>query len=139
MTEMMEPLGNDEENLHRQVNPSWIHEGGPSSQAFCPTPKDNGQLSVDRGSISTAQESFERFVANDWASVGVWAVTVGETRNIGLKTFPDPDPGWSNPAHAYVHFSDLPKNKAKKKAQVLAAHARARGCVYAPDTGSSTE
>lgn len=132
--ETPEPLDDGEENLHRQVNPSWVHDGRVSSQAFRPTPKDNGQLSVDRASVCTAQESFDRFVANGWSSVGVWAVTVGETEDAGLKAFPDPDPeGWTNPAHAYVHFSDLPKSQVKKKAQVLAAHAHQRGRVYAPE------
>lgn len=132
--ETVEPLDDKEENLHRQVNPSWVHEGRVSSQAFRPTPKDNGRLSVDRASICSAQESFERFVANKWSSTGVWAVTVGETIDAGLKAYPDRDPpGQSNPAHAYVHFSDLPKNQVKKKAQVLAGHAHQRGCVYAPE------
>ncbi len=47
-----------DELLFRQVNPNWIREGRVSSQAFRPMPKDEGLLSVDRGSMTTPEASF---------------------------------------------------------------------------------
>ena len=37
---------NDDTLLYHQVHPSWIVDGGISWQAFRPTPKDEGLLSV---------------------------------------------------------------------------------------------
>ena len=47
------------EVLFRQVHPSWIQAGKPTSQAFRPTPKDRGLLSVSRSSKTTASAAFE--------------------------------------------------------------------------------
>lgn len=44
--------------LHRQVHPSWIQEGRVTSQAFKPTPKDEGMLSVYDGDVSGPEESW---------------------------------------------------------------------------------
>ena len=37
---------NDDTLLYRQVHPNWTVDGGISWQAFRPTPKDEGLLSV---------------------------------------------------------------------------------------------
>jgi len=37
---------NDSTLLHRQVNPAFVQSGRVTSQAFKPTPKDQGLLSV---------------------------------------------------------------------------------------------
>ncbi|MBI3267886.1 MAG: hypothetical protein HYZ53_02610 [Planctomycetes bacterium] len=43
------------EMLYRQVFPAFVRDGRPSSQAFCPTPKDNHLLSVARSALTTAE------------------------------------------------------------------------------------
>ena len=56
--------------LHRQVHPSWIQEGRITSQAFSPTPKDLGLLSVYLGSPgkikARAQGSAEMARTRGW-------------------------------------------------------------------------
>ena len=37
-------LADDDEVLFRQVHPAFVRDGRPSSQAFRPTPKDEGSL-----------------------------------------------------------------------------------------------
>ena len=47
------------ETLFRHVNPSWLDNGQPSSQAFYPFgEKDDGCLSVDRGSLTCAAAAY---------------------------------------------------------------------------------
>ena len=52
-------LTDADEQLFRQVHPSWIQAGKPTSQAFKPTPKDEGLLSVSRGAKTSAAAAFE--------------------------------------------------------------------------------
>jgi hypothetical protein len=126
-------LDEPSELLYRQVNPSWIHAGRVSSQAFVPTSKDGGLLSVDRSSITSAKDSWQRFVNSGYSSQGVWGVTVAEVTAVGLHARSDPNPdGQTNPAHAVVDFRDLGGKPTKKAAQALAANANYRGCLHPP-------
>ena len=52
---------NEEQTLHRQVHPSWVQEGRITSQAFSPTPKDAGLLSVYDGKQIAAEGSFNHY------------------------------------------------------------------------------
>lgn len=116
-----------DEELLRQVHPSFLHAGRPSSQAFRPTPKDAGRLSVDRGSRTTARDSFERHTAR-FASVGVWAVTVAEVTDVDLQAHEEPLE--ENPAHAYIDFAGHSRNGVRRAATVLARAAADRGALY---------
>jgi hypothetical protein len=126
--------------FYRQVNPNWLAEGVPSSQAFGPTPKDKGKLSVDDASKVSAEGSWRHFTETlGLRSVGTWAVSMGEVEEAGdLAVTASPkvvaeDPAKDNPAHCDVDFSQVsPKGQRKKKAQYLAMKATTRGCLYAP-------
>jgi hypothetical protein len=122
-------LSDPDELLFRQVHPLWCSDGVPSSQAFGPTKKDEGKLSITRSSLTTAMDAYINYTTvQGLASAGVWGITVGEAAAVELKCFDDPQP--DIPAHGYVDFGDLPRRQAQRKAQVLVAKARSRGCLY---------
>lgn len=126
--------------LYRQVHPSHAPEGVPSSQAFNPTPKDEGRLSVDDGRIVTAERSWNHFTGNlGFSSAGTWAVSFEEIQaaeRLVLKKDPlsAPDnPLLDNPAHCLIDFNALPsKGERKRRAQQLAIRAAFRGCQFRP-------
>lgn len=73
------PLTDGDELLHRQVHPSFLQQGPVGSQAFRPTTKDQGQLSVSRGAMATAAEAFLLYTTElNLPSGGVWSVSVAE-------------------------------------------------------------
>lgn len=71
-------LTDENEVLLRQIHPTFIQGGQPSSQPFAPTPKDANRLSVDRSSLTTAADSHALFTGNGHASEAVYGVSVGE-------------------------------------------------------------
>jgi hypothetical protein len=126
-------LDHPEELLYRQVHPHWIVDGQPSSQAFKPTKKDEGMLSVALGSKATAEEAFFlHTVGQRLASAGTWAVTVGEVVAVELSSYEQPLE--NNPAHGFIDFRGLGRGATESKAKLLLAKARARGDVYRPTT-----
>jgi hypothetical protein len=126
--------------FYRQVNPSWLAEGVPSSQAFGPTPKDDDKLSVDDASKVSAEGSWRHFTETlGLRSVGTWAVSMGEVDEAGdLVVAASPkvvaeDPAKNNLAHCHVDFSRIAsKGQKKKRAQHLAIKATERGCLFQP-------
>ena len=120
-----------DELLHRQVHPSFLVAGRPSSGAFAPSKKDEGKLSVDRNSMASARESFEAYTRAGFVSAGVWSVTAGECNEVGIGVEHDPvkEP-YDNPAHSFVDFRPLSRSQQRSKAQLLARAAAARGCQY---------
>ena len=129
---------NDSDLLLRQVHPSHCSDGQPNSQAFNPTPKDSGKLSVDDGRKTNAEQSYRHFTENlGLTSAGTWAVAVEEVHTQeGLVIKLDPveneeEPTRSNPAHTLIDFNALDsKGKKKRCAQALAILATARGCLF---------
>ena len=136
---MTGPLDDAEELLFRQVHPSFVRDGRPSSQAFRPTKKDEKKLSVARGALTDAKAAYELHVgAKKAGSVGTWGVTVGECLLHGLSTFEDPvlaaDDQVEDVAHAVVDFSPLTSNgQIEAKASQLTRLATARGKLYPTD------
>jgi hypothetical protein len=124
-----ELLTDEEEILFRQVIPEWIDTGIPSSQAFTPTRKDLGQLSIARSSLTTAEAAYKHYTAVlNLASAGVWGITVGEATEVGLKCYDAPDN--DVPAHGFIDFRTLGRKAAVRSSKLLAAHARTRGRLY---------
>jgi hypothetical protein len=118
-----------DEVLFRQVHPSWLDNGEPTSQAFAPTPKDEGRLSIAQGSLTSAENAYKHYTTvQRLESAGTWAVTVGEAAAVELESFDDheDDP----PAHGFIDFGGLSRRAAKRKAMVLAGQARQRGRLY---------
>jgi hypothetical protein len=131
------PISDDEELLFRQVHPSFVRDGRPSSQAFRPTAKDEGKLSVARSSLTTAAGAFELHTAGlGLPSAGTWAVTIRECREQALSVLSDPltspPEKVDNPAHAVVDFAPYTKSQAEAKGARLARKAVERGRLHPP-------
>lgn len=122
-------MTNEQHLLHRQVNPSWVQEGRVSSQAFNPTPKDSGLLSVYDGAPMTPEASFYHYTTTlGLKAVGTVSVSENEVGGVGLSWRPDPE---HFPEHAVIDYTALGSaSKVKAKAQALAERARARGWTY---------
>ena len=88
---------NEETLLYRQIHPDWIRDGNVTSQAFRPTPKDIGMLSVYDGDRITAISTWERHTGQGMESSGMLAVTKEECESLGLRVVPDPLP--ESPEH----------------------------------------
>jgi len=132
-----EILADDAELLYRQVHPSFVRDGRPSSQAFRPTPKDENKLSVARAARTTAQAAYEHFTGTlGLASAGTWGITVGECGQQGLPARPDPltspPAKAADLAHAVIDFTGVSKSQAEAKATRLARGAVARGRLHPP-------
>jgi hypothetical protein len=134
------PLADDDEVLFRQVHPSFVRDGRPSSQAFRPTPKDQGRLSVARGSLTTAAGAFQHYTERlRLSSAGTWGLTVGECREQGLPAVADPltapPETVADPAHAVIDFTAHSGSQAEAKGTRLARKAFERGRLH-PAAGS---
>lgn len=115
---------NGETILLRHVHPGFIQDGRATSQAFCPTAKDNSRLSVYDNSLISLSESMEHYtVKQQFASHGILGVSVNECHQESLKTEPDPEPF---PSHAVIDFQPLSANQCKTKSKKLQAHALKR-------------
>ena len=136
-------LAEDAELLLRQVFPDWLKdEGVPSSQSFQPWRTiDDGCLSVDRGSLTTAAKAFALFTTPKPDGFGqgaseVWGLTVEEVRARTLTAWSDPVEAVgdlpANPAHAVVEFGGIEPKQWKKAAKALKIFAVARGRLHPP-------
>lgn len=117
------PLSDPDEQLLRQVHPSWIQAGRPTSQLFRPTAKDEGLLSVSRGSKTTAAAAFELHTrVKGLQSVGVWGIHVAHCADAKLAVLEDPltEP-FADPAHAVIDFRGLGEKDVRAKSQLLKA------------------
>jgi hypothetical protein len=121
--------------LHRQINPSFVQGDSVSSQAFIvtsqafkPTPKDNGRLSVYNSEKFTAQKAFEHFTEN-YQSRGTLSVTVEECHNESLGVNEDNIPF---DGHTSIDFHEFSGSAIDKKAKKLRNYAMARGWQYHP-------
>lgn len=123
------PLADAEELLYRQVHPSWVQNGVPSSQAFKPTKKDAGMVSVTLGSKTSAEGAFNHHVqVLELKSAGTWAVTVGEVAEAGLESYPQPLD--DSPDHGFIDFRERGRGEVERSAKILLARSRDRGCLY---------
>ena len=121
--------------LLRQVSPTWIQEGYPTSQAFKPSAKDHGRLSVYDGDMITAEESWLHHTQKlGLISVGVVAVSCDECAALDLPVAPDPEPF---PSHVVIHFTGYTNSQIKDKARLLSELANERGWQYRPGDRSA--
>lgn len=120
---------NDDNLLYRQIHSSWINEGEVGSQAFRPSKKDEGKLSVHDGEQIEAMDSWNHYTTvENLESVGVMAVTVGECKSLGLSV--NPAPKLLTPFHCEIDFTEFSGNQRKIKSQQLSDFAKARGWQY---------
>ena len=86
---------------------------GVSSQAFNPTPKDSGLLSVYDGALMTAEASFFHYTGKlGLKAVGTVSVSTDEVDAVGLSWRPDPEPF---PEHAVIDFTTLGASKSSSE------------------------
>jgi hypothetical protein len=132
-------LTDESELLFRQVHPSWLNNGRPSSQTFRPSAKDEHLLSAARSAMTTAEDAFRLHTeGRKQDSVGTWGVTVDECRRQALPCFQSPTTCppeiVADPAHAHVDFTVLPsKGKREAAAILLTKFAIERGCLFSPN------
>lgn len=132
-------LGNvldaDEELLLRQVHPTWLVDGRPSSQAFRPTRKDEGMVSVNRVTHVTVEEAHAAHTGRGFASVGVLAITVGDCAP-DIKAIEAPmteaDDGFDDSSHVILDFRGMSNGTVEKQARRLVRLAVERGFLYGP-------
>lgn len=115
--------------LLRQIHPSFVQAGHPTSQAFRPTPKDMSKLSGYDGSRIAAEASFTHYTTT-WklASAGTMGLAVDECLAESLPTCLDPLPDC--PEHAVVDFTGLSKGQCEKRSKNLQSKALARGWMH---------
>ena len=113
--------------LLRQIHPSWFKDGRATSQAFYPTPKDNGFLSVHDGDQITAEAAWNRYTI-ELESVGVLGVTLAECELQQVRVIPDSQP--DSPEHALLDFTGFGSSKTKRVARQLVRNANDRGWLF---------
>lgn len=131
---MTDPLKNDAEVTYRQIHPHFIKKGVPASNRFMPSARDQNKLSVDRGSMLSAAESYAAYVATGLLSAAVFGVSVGEFGQESIPTHPDPvepkDDRAGNPAHALAVYSAFDDVAQKQIALRLCKKAVDRGPLH---------
>ena len=114
--------------LLRQIHPRWIRDGRITSQAFRPTRKDEGLLSVYDGDMIAPKPAYDHYTGQlGLESVGVVAVTVAECKQQELPVEPDPIPF---PEHVVIDFRSLSRSQAESKAKYLVRLATNRDWQY---------
>jgi phage baseplate assembly protein gpV len=118
--------------LLRQIHPTFMKEGEPSSQAFRPTPKDHDLLSFEDGDRISACDAWQRYTGNGGTSDGVLGVSADECRREGLDVEAD---GVGVPEHVSVHFGGKTTGQRKQIAKRLRDRAVLRGWLFRPVGG----
>jgi hypothetical protein len=115
--------------LLRQIHPSFIQAGRATSQAFCPTPKDEGFLSAYDGDQIQPQPSWAHYTTTLLLkSDGVMGVSHAEFTGVGLTPKDDPLP--NHPHHVTIDFNAFALAEQKRKGKKLKVYAEARGWLY---------
>lgn len=129
-------LGEDEfvltegvEILRRQVHPTFLDRGQPSSQAFRPTMKDAGCLSTRRAAMST-KDAYEAHLAEGFASAGTWGISVSAVDEAGCRAVDDSQLAGVPDHHAYIDFRNQSGKQIERSAKALKRNAIERGCLH---------
>jgi hypothetical protein len=126
-------LEEQSEVLRRQVHPTFMHNGVVSSQAFRPTPRDSGQLSVRRESLSAEAAFRDHCETYGLRSAGTWGINVGEVEEARTRAIDDSAKPDTPKAHAYIDFRGLTSSEMKKISRILMNCAHRRGRLYPPE------
>jgi hypothetical protein len=101
------------ETLFRQVHPQFVDAGGVQTRAFCPTKKDKGELSVDLGSLITAECSFLLFTnRHGYSSCGVWPIVISKCQDLSVTAFHKSE--YAHHSHGFVDFKGKEKKECRK-------------------------
>lgn len=137
---MSEVLNDGAEMLFRQIHPSLMHNGEPASNRFVPSALDEGLLSVDRSSLTTAEGSHALYTSSGRESAAVFGLLVDELQSVQVVCRSDPTgpnpPHPANPAHALADYTALPigslKNLGKRLKRLALLHGQLYPSVEAP-------
>ena len=115
--------------LLRQIHPNFLVADQASSQAFRPTSKDDGKLSVYDGDKITPEKAWSHYTSTlGLASVGVVGLLVEECTNANVSAKADPA---SFPEHCVIDFAQLTTSKeVENAAKLLKRAANARGWLH---------
>lgn len=129
---MIDKLSDENIVLFRQIHPSFIQDGIPTSQSFVPTPKDEGKLSVDQSNLVSAEIAFNQYIGKGRQSTAVYGVSVFEFGVQSIDCFPDPIETLEevNHSHAYANYAPYLNNEQKNKAKRIKQNALARGRLH---------
>lgn len=129
---------NDETLLHRQIHPMWrtatdiaVAAFTVTNEAFSPSTKDAGCLSVFNGDLTTAESAYHDYTAQGWQSCGVLSVSYSECASLSLSCRDDPTDIF--PHHSiidYIRKPPLTKGERRAKAKQLREYALNRGWQY---------
>lgn len=125
-------LTNEVAALYRQVHPSWRVNGLITSQAFKPTSKDNGKLSVVVSTAMTAKMAYIYHTQQELDSVGTYQVTVGEVRDCGLRSVDDSALPSSFLGHAYIDYRGASNKEIERSSKELRTRAMMHGIQFDP-------
>jgi hypothetical protein len=131
---MTDKIEDHDEVMFRQVHPDFIQQGEPSSCRFRPQSNDEGKLSVDRESLTTASRSHALYTSTGKLSAAVYGLSVGEFGNHDVTVHPDPTEATethpANEAHALADFGKHSPSKQKTIGKRLKRDALARGRLH---------
>ncbi len=96
-------------------------------RGFQPNTRDNGQMSIDRSTLATPQEAYERYRASDRQSAGTWGFETKSVIDAGANAYPEELA--ENSAHGYVDFNGT---NVRALAAILRHDAVGRGCLHSP-------
>lgn len=121
-----------DEILFRQVHPNFVHEGRVGSEAFRPSRKDEGKLSVALSSRTSAADAFMLHTEKlGFQSAGTWGLAVAEVERVGLEAFADPQDG--DQAHGIINFVGIGRGRCEALSKLLVQHATKRGRLHPPE------
>lgn len=120
------------ELVWRNANPDWIDNGILSSQAFRPFNKDDPMLSSARENKVTAEAHFKEFTeVLENQSVGIWAISVNEIQDMGLRAIYDAEsdtaPSPCPVGHTSIDFREIGNSGRRKISSKLRDRAQSRG------------
>lgn len=130
----MSKLEDLQELQFRQIHPSWVDEGHPTRQAFSPSTKDAGCLSLDRSAAIDARQSHENYTSLGLKSEAVYGIEVGEFAEmpypVECYASPIEEADQWNPHHSHADFNNLTKAERKAKITELRRIAIGRGKLH---------
>jgi len=133
---MSSKLANLSEILFRQIHPNHFQDGVPGTDRFKPQPSDDGFMSVDRSTLTSAGKSHALYTSTGKKSAAVFGVSVGEFQEETLKCLADPLPANdgkpANPAHALVEYTAFNDKECKLISKRLWQKAVARKQLHYP-------
>jgi hypothetical protein len=123
-----------DEVLLRQIHPASFNNGEPGSDRFRPSELDEYMLSVDRSSLTSAEDAHALFVQQGRLSAAVFGVSVRELFERDIPCLEDPieEGEFPNPAHTVGDFSVVNPARHKLISKHLKRKAIARGCMFLP-------